>query len=66
MMHIGKMFLLLGIIFIVIGALWTFIGKLPGDISFKKGNVSFHFPIMTSIVVSIILTAIFYIIGRFR
>ncbi len=65
-MHIGKMFLFLGIIFIVIGAIWTFIGKLPGDISFKKGNFSFHFPIMTSIVVSIILTAIFYIIGRFR
>ncbi|MEI3605816.1 DUF2905 domain-containing protein [Pseudogracilibacillus sp. SE30717A] len=65
-MHIGKMFLLIGLIFIIIGAIWTFIGKLPGDISFKKGNVSFHFPIMTSIVVSIILTAIFYFIGRFR
>lgn len=65
-MNIGKMFLLIGVIFIIIGAIWTFIGKLPGDISFKKGNVSIHFPIMTSIVVSIILTAIFYIIGRFR
>lgn len=65
-MHVGKMFLLIGVIFIIIGVIWTFIGKLPGDISFKKGNFSFHFPIMTSIVVSIILTAIFYIIGRFR
>jgi len=65
-MHIGKMFLVIGIVFIVIGVIWTFIGKLPGDISFKKGNVSFHFPIMTSIVVSIILTALFYIISRFR
>jgi len=65
-MHIGKMFLMIGIIFIIVGAIWTFIGKLPGDISFKKGNVSFHFPIMTSIVVSIILTALFYIISRFR
>jgi len=65
-MHIGKMFLLLGVIFIIIGIIWTFIGKLPGDISFKKGNVSFHFPIMTSIVVSIILSFIFYLISRFR
>lgn len=65
-MHIGKMFLLLGVIFIIIGLLWTFIGRLPGDISFKKGNVSFHFPIMTSIVISIILTGIFYIISKFR
>ncbi|GAE94151.1 hypothetical protein JCM21714_3286 [Gracilibacillus boraciitolerans JCM 21714] len=44
-----------------------FIGKLPGgDISFKKGNFSFHFPIMTSIIISIILTLIFTIIGRLK
>lgn len=65
-MPIGKMFIFLGIVFIVIGLLWSFIGKLPGDISFRKGNFSFHFPIMTSIVISIILSAIFYIISRFR
>lgn len=65
-MQAGKMFLLLGVVFIIIGLIWTFIGKLPGDISFKKGNVSFHFPIMTSIVVSIILSALFYIVSRFR
>mgnify|MGYP001239103474 CR=1 FL=1 len=62
----GKMFLVLGVIFIIIGLLWSFIGKLPGDFTFKKGNVTFHFPIMTSIVVSIILTLIFYLFGRFR
>ncbi len=65
-MHIGKMFLLLGVIFIIIGVLWTFIGKLPGDFIFKKGNTTVYFPIMTSIVVSIVLTIIFYVIGRFR
>ncbi|ENH97102.1 hypothetical protein J416_07432 [Gracilibacillus halophilus YIM-C55.5] len=62
----GKIFIVIGVVFILIGLLWTFIGKLPGDISFKKGNFSFHFPIMTSIVVSVILTLIFYIIGRFK
>ncbi|MBP1947655.1 MULTISPECIES: DUF2905 domain-containing protein [Virgibacillus] len=66
MMNAGKLFILLGIIFVVIGLIWTFIGRLPGDISFKKGNFSFHFPIMTSIVVSIILTLVFYILGKFR
>lgn len=65
-MHIGKMFLLLGVIFIIIGVLWTFIGKLPGDFTFKKGNTTVYFPIMTSIIVSIVLTIIFYVIGRFR
>ncbi|WP_197482171.1 DUF2905 family protein [Oceanobacillus sp. Castelsardo] len=62
----GKLFIILGIIFLIIGVIWTFIGRLPGDIHFKIGNVSFHFPIVTSIVISIILTIIFSIIGRFR
>lgn len=65
-MSIGKMFIILGIAFVLIGVIWTFIGKLPGDIHFKKGNVSFYFPIMTSIVVSIILSLIFYLLGKFR
>lgn len=65
-MNIGKVFIVIGIILVLVGVIWTYIGKLPGDISFKKGNVSFHFPIMTSIVVSIILTLVFYIIGKFR
>ncbi|SFD57664.1 Protein of unknown function [Lentibacillus persicus] len=62
----GKMFIILGIIFVVIGVIWTFIGKLPGDITIKKENFTFHFPIMTSIVVSVILTLIFFILGKFR
>ncbi|WP_138919776.1 DUF2905 domain-containing protein [Lentibacillus jeotgali] len=62
----GKMFIILGIIFVVIGIIWSFIGKMPGDITIKRDNFTFHFPIMTSIVVSIILTLIFFIIGKFR
>lgn len=62
----GKMLMLMGVILIVVGFLWQFIGKLPGDIVFKKGNTTFYFPIVTSIVVSIVLSLIFYIIGRFR
>ncbi len=65
-MNMGKMFIILGIIFVVIGIIWSFIGKMPGDITIKRDNFTFHFPIMTSIVVSIILTLIFFIIGKFR
>lgn len=65
-MHIGKVFLLLGVLFLIIGAIWTFIGKLPGDITFRKGNFTVYFPIMTSIIVSIILTLIFYVMSKFR
>lgn len=62
----GKMFIIIGVVFIIIGILWTFIGRLPGDITINKGNFTFHFPIVTSIVVSIILTLIMFVIGRFR
>jgi len=50
----GKMLMLMGIILIIVGALWQFIGKLPGDIVIKKGNTTFYFPIVTSIVISIV------------
>ncbi len=43
-----------------------FIGRLPGDIIFKKGNTTFYFPVVTSIVISVVLTLIFYIVGKFR
>lgn len=65
-MPFGKMFILIGVIFIIIGVIFTFIGRLPGDIMFKKGNVTVYFPIMTSIVVSIILSLLFLLFNKFR
>ncbi|MGR9049244.1 DUF2905 domain-containing protein [Halobacillus faecis] len=61
----GKIFIVIGIVFILIGILWSIFGKLPGDLSFKRGNVTFYFPIMTSIIVSIVLSLIFYFIRKF-
>ncbi|ELK45727.1 DUF2905 domain-containing protein [Halobacillus sp. ACCC02827] len=60
----GKIFIVIGIVFIVIGLLWSIFGKLPGDISFRKGNMTFYFPIVTSIVVSIVLSFLFYLINK--
>jgi len=65
-MNMGKMLIILGTVLIIIGMIWTFIGKLPGDFTFKKGNVTFHFPLMTSIVVSVILSLLFLLINKFR
>jgi len=42
-----------------------FIGKLPGDILIEKKNFTFYFPITTSILISIILTVILYILSKF-
>ncbi len=41
----------------------SWFGKLPGDISIKRENVSFYFPIATSILFSIVLSLLFYFIG---
>ncbi|GIO21805.1 DUF2905 domain-containing protein [Oceanobacillus sp. J11TS1] len=62
----GKVLIIAGIVLIVIGFLWSFIGRLPGDFTFQKGNVTFHFPMMTSIIASIVLTLILFILSRFR
>ncbi|SFD62606.1 DUF2905 domain-containing protein [Fictibacillus sp. KU28468] len=65
-MGIPRLLILMGVILIIIGGLWTFVGKIPGDIVFKKGNTTFYFPIVTSIIISVILSLIFYVIGRFK
>ncbi|WP_374726321.1 MULTISPECIES: DUF2905 domain-containing protein [Priestia] len=62
----SKMLITLGGILVVIGLLWQFIGKLPGDIFIKKGNTTFYFPIVTCILVSVVLSLIFYVIGKFK
>ena len=48
-----------------LGIAFSWLGKLPGDLSFKRDNVSFYFPIATSLVLSIILSLLFYILGWF-
>jgi len=69
----AKMILVLGIILVGIGLIMLFLpkipgfnrlGRLPGDIVFKKGNVTFYFPLVTSVIISIILTLIFSFFRR--
>ncbi len=49
--------------------LWGFsfvpgVGRLPGDIYFRRGNFSFYFPLMTSIIVSIVITIVLSMLRR--
>jgi phosphotransferase system glucose/maltose/N-acetylglucosamine-specific IIC component len=67
--HLGKTIILMGVVLIVVGALFMLIGKgglpkLPGDIYIKKDNFVFYFPWVTSIVVSAVLSFIFYLFFR--
>ncbi len=60
----GKLLMLAGIVLLLVGAALHFGGKifpfgnLPGDIKIEKGNFSFHFPIVTCIVISVLLSII--------
>jgi hypothetical protein len=68
--YIGKFLILLGLIVAAVGALLLFsgkipwIGRLPGDIMIQRRNFTFYFPLATSILLSLILTLIFWIIGK--
>ncbi|AFR69885.1 DUF2905 domain-containing protein [Brachyspira pilosicoli] len=66
--YFAKMLIVVGIIAIIIGILILLkipIGKLPGDIVIKKENFTFVFPIVTSIIASIVLSFIMWIISKF-
>lgn len=68
--HIGRFLLFIGVVCCAAGLLLIYsgkiplLGKLPGDILIQKKNFTFYFPLATSIVLSIILTLIFWILGR--
>ncbi|MDQ0299841.1 hypothetical protein J2S78_002261 [Salibacterium salarium] len=72
MSDIPKLLIGLGIALVLFGLIWQVggkfisLGKLPGDIVIKKENTTFYFPIVTSIVISVVLSLLFYIFGRFR
>lgn len=65
---IGKILIILGVFTIVLGAFIIIIGKipyigrLPGDIYIQRKNFTFYFPLATSIVISIILSLLFWFI----
>ena len=67
---LGKILIITGLAIAGIGVLLVltpkvpWLGKLPGDILIKKDNVRFYFPITTCIIISIILTFLFYLFRK--
>ena len=73
MTEIGKLLVVLGIALVAIGGVVLLldrtglpIGRLPGDILYRGKNMTFYFPLATSIVVSVVLSILMYVIGRMR
>jgi len=70
MINIGKMLIIFGFASIVIGGMLMlsgkvpWLGRLPGDILVRKKNFTFYFPLATSILISILLTLIFWLIKK--
>ena len=73
MSDLGKLLVLPGAVAIVAGAALMLLGRtniplgrLPGDIVYRGKNSTFYFPLATSILVSVVLSVVMYLIGRFR
>ena len=73
MQDLGKTLVLIGLVVGGIGVVILLssrvglpLGRLPGDISYKGKNVTFYFPLGASILISILLSAVLYLISRMR
>jgi uncharacterized membrane protein YidH (DUF202 family) len=71
--QLGKFLIVVGVLLVVVGLLlmgggkFSFfgLGRLPGDIAYKGKNVQFYFPIVTCLVLSVVVTLVFWLISLF-
>lgn len=73
MPEIGKILIGIGIVLIVIGSVVLLLGRsglplgrLPGDFLYRGKHTTFYFPLATSILVSVVLSLLLFLAGRFR
>ena len=65
----GRFLVIAGIILVAAGLLWPYLarlglGRLPGDIAIRGEHGGFYFPIVTCLLVSLVLTLIFWLAGK--
>ena len=69
-MSAGRILITLGLVLVVAGLAWEFggrhipLGRLPGDIQIHRGNFHLYVPIVTSLVLSVVLTLVLWLIRR--
>jgi hypothetical protein len=73
MAEFGKLLLFLGALFVLIGAALLLlgrshlpIGRLPGDFLYRGKNTTVYFPLATSLLLSVALSVVLYLLNRFR
>jgi hypothetical protein len=67
----GRTLIAIGVVLVILGVLVTFgeklpvrLGRLPGDIVIRSKNTTFYFPLVTSLLLSVLLTFIMWLLGR--
>jgi hypothetical protein len=73
MVEMGRMLVILGVALVVIGGIVMLlvrtgmpIGRLPGDILYRGKNATFYFPLATSILISVVLSIVLFLVGRWK
>lgn len=73
MASLGKSLIFLGLVLVAVGFVLVLLertnlpfGRLPGDIVYRRRNTTVYFPLVTSILLSVVLSLVFYLISRFR
>jgi len=73
MSELGKALAVLGVTLVVVGLgaillgrMDLPLGRLPGDIVYRGKRTTFYFPLATSVVVSVVLSILMYLIGKWR
>jgi hypothetical protein len=65
----ARTLIIIGIAIVLLGVLWPWLtklglGRLPGDIVIERGNTSFYFPIVTCVLISVVVSIVFWLFGR--
>jgi hypothetical protein len=66
LLFFGLILVVAGVVLIVFGRMNIPLGRLPGDIVYRGKNTAFYFPLATSILLSVVLSVVLYVIGRLR
>ena len=66
LIFLGGAILIAGVVLVLLGRTNLPLGRLPGDVLYRGKHTTFYFPLATSIVLSVVLSLLFYVIGRFR
>jgi H+/Cl- antiporter ClcA len=64
LVFVGGLLVVFGLVLILAGKVNLPIGRLPGDIVYRGKHTTFYFPLMTSILLSLILSLVLYVVNR--